>query len=407
MGLSDSQGEAMSLFKKGKNIFISGPAGTGKSYLINVIYNNARMNVQVCATTGCAASLLQKVKAKTIHAWSGMGIGVGSTKDVISRIRTNKKIVSNWKSVDILIIDEVSMLSAKTINLLDDIARALRNIPSPFGGIQIILVGDFYQLPPIGNPHDPLTSAFCFESERWSTLIDDVVELSTCFRHVDSVYAKIMNEIRVGVLTKTSNDILKSKVGKHGNHDNCIIYPNRYQVNRVNNERLKKLDESTSHVYVPMCTDPFQLSRYEEVELRVGAIVMCTANIETSGANYIVNGSSGKVISFRDGFPLVLFKNGASRLMTTHEFPTDIDDIYVRHIPLMLSWAITIHKSQGITLENAEVDAGSGIFECGQTYVALSRLKTLDGLHLSAYNVKKVKVNRKVKQFYNDLGKLC
>ena len=404
MGLSESQGEAMSLFKKGRNLFISGPAGTGKSYLIDVIFNNAHKKVQVCATTGCAASLLQKVQAKTIHAWSGMGIGVGSTQDVISRIKTNKKIVTHWKSTDVLIIDEVSMLSAKTINLLDDIARSIRKTDLPFGGIQVVLVGDFYQLPPIGNPRDPLTSAFCFESERWGSLIDDVIELSTCFRHVDSLYAKIMNEIRVGVLSKTSNEILKSKVNKTTEHDHCIIYPNRYQVNKVNEYRLRQLDETTRHVYKPMCLDPFPLSRYEPVELRVGARVMCTANIDTSGTNYIVNGSPGKVISFKDGYPVVVFKNGAMRVMTRHEFPTDIDDVYVRHIPLMLAWAITIHKSQGITLESAEVDAGSGIFECGQTYVALSRLKTLDGLHLSAYDVRKVKVNRKVKQFYGSLG---
>jgi ATP-dependent DNA helicase PIF1 len=235
-------------------------------------------------------------------------------------------------------------------------------------------------------------------------LIHDVIELSTCFRHVDSLYAKIMNEIRVGILSKTSNDILKSKVNKRMNHDHCIIYPNRYQVNKVNEHRLRQLDESSKHVYNPMCTEPFQLSKYEDIELRVGARVMCTANIETSGSNYIVNGSPGKVVSFRDGFPVVVFNNGAMRVMTTHEFPTDIDDVYVRHIPLMLAWAITIHKSQGITLESAEVDAGSGIFECGQTYVALSRLKTLDGLHLSAYDVRKVKVNRKVKQFYKSLN---
>jgi len=404
MILSDSQQHGLDLFRQGKNLFISGPAGTGKSHLINMMHKECldSKTIQVCATTGCAASLLQSIGAKTIHSWSGIGAGTGTSRDVISRIRTNKKIVKQWKKINILIIDEISMLSAKTLNLLDDVARTLRGTPSSFGGIQLVLTGDFYQLPPIGNTRDPLSCAFCFESERWNDIIEDVVELNKCFRHVDPLYAKIMNEVRIGVISKKHHEILKSRVIKCERGDTrCIIYPNRYQVDRVNTTRLNELDAETKQVYAPICSEPrYPITRHQILELRIGAEVMCTANIDTHSSNYIVNGSLGKVVSFSDNLPIVLFRNGVRRMIGHHEFPTDMDDVHVLHIPLMLAWAITIHKSQGITLENAEIDAGSGIFECGQTYVALSRLKTLDGLYLSGYNVSKIKVNKKVKEFY-------
>jgi ATP-dependent DNA helicase PIF1 len=406
MILSESQQIGMDLFKSGKNIFISGPAGTGKSHLISEIYKECRGDIQVCATTGCASSLLQSVGAKTIHSWSGIGTGVGSSRDVISRINTNKKIVKQWKKINILVIDEISMLSAKTFGLLDDVARSLRNNTLPFGGIQLILTGDFYQLPPVGNQRDPLSSAFCFESDRWGSTIDNVVELTTCFRHVDPLYATIMKEVRIGVISKKNNEILKSRVTKYDKDDiHCIIYPNRYKVDRINSKRLNELDPDTQHVYTPICSDSrYDVHRHEPIELRVGAEVMCTANIETFGVNYLVNGTQGKVVSFRDELPVVSFRNGITRVIGHHEFPTEIDDVQVIHIPLMLAWAITIHKSQGITLESAEIDAGSGIFECGQTYVALSRLKTLDGLYLSGYDVSKIKVNKKVKRFYKEIS---
>ena len=406
MILSKSQQRGMELFKEGKNIFISGPAGTGKSHLISEIYKECRGNIQVCATTGCAASLLQCVGAKTIHSWSGIGSGVGSSRDVISRINTNKKIMNQWKKINILVIDEISMLSAKTFTLLDDVAKSIRSNPYPFGGIQVILTGDFYQLPPIGNQNDPMSCAFCFESERWGSTIDQVIELTTCFRHADELYATIMNEVRIGVMTKKNNDILKSRVTKcDKDHPHCIIYPNRYKVDRLNNDRLHKLDPETQHIYTPISSNPrYNVHRHEPVELRVGAEVMCTANIETFGVHYLVNGTPGRVVAFRDELPVVSFRSGITRVIGHHEFPTEIEDVHVIHIPLMLAWAITIHKSQGITLQSAEIDAGSGIFECGQTYVALSRLKTLDGLYLSGYDVSKIKVNKKVKRFYKELS---
>ena len=435
--LSDEQEAALDEFRQGRNIMISGPAGTGKTFVIREMVADAQRRgkkIQVCATTGCAAVLLKIKGTKTVHSWSGIGLGTGSLDAIVKKVSTNRNKKKPWRETDILIIDEVSMLSARLLRILDEVGQACRSSRAPFGGLQIVLSGDFYQLPPVGEEDDPESLAFCFESELWDQLIESTILLTRIYRQHDDQYAKILNQIRVGRMTKSSHTALLSRVGAECKYElkPTILYPRRRSVDALNSRELAKLDGAESMTFSMTACLPQsateadkkargQLSEAvasreetflknnvladQRLDLRVGAQVMCVANIDMEGDNPVVNGSQGIITGFSDGLPVVRFVGGFTRTVGWHEWVSEtVPGVGVRQIPLILAWAITIHKAQGVTLEVAEVDAGSGIFECGQTYVALSRVKSLEGLFLRAYDVRRIKVNRKVKEYYESLA---
>jgi ATP-dependent DNA helicase PIF1 len=418
------------------NVLLTGPGGSGKTALIKRMVEEgeaAGKNVQVCALTGCAAVLLGCKGAKTVHSWAGVGLATGPHGKVVDKVIKSKHKSSGWKKVDVLIIDEISMMSKKLFNILDSIGRKVRGIPDiPFGGIQVVFSGDFYQLPPVGDRDDEETSAFCFESDNWKSTFDKTVQLTTIFRQTDLKYTKILNQIRVGKLKKSSYETLMTHVGKEIPEDSIIkptiLFPKRRDVDLINSAEMSKLkDEShTFELSTDIVLTPAermsvaQISDAQrEMELRFltnniradktlvlkkGAQVMCVANIDMEGPYPIVNGSQGIIVDFMNKLPLVLFNDGQQRIIGYHEWKSEnVPGLGVKQIPLILAWAITIHKAQGVTLEMAQIDAGSNIFECGQTYVALSRVKSLEGLYLTAFNPQKVKVNRKVQKYYESL----
>ena len=438
MSLSEDQTKAMSGFISGENILITGPGGSGKSYLIKLIKENAESsgkNIQVCAMTGCAAVLLQ-CKAKTIHSWGGIGIGSGHPKDIIKRVVQNKHKKKAWKTVDVLVIDEVSMMSKKMFDMVDAIARTTRGKKdAPFGGIQVVLSGDFYQLPPIGEQCDEDSTAFCFESEKWEECITKIIQLTTIYRQRDTVYKKILNQIRIGKVTPSTIDYLSKRVNVVMTHDivPTILYPTRKQSDDLNNKEYKKLttDEFVFEVHIidnavnlkeeqkkvrQHCGIEYVESEVAHLtnsvladkllKLKVGARVMCIANIDQDSDMPIVNGSQGIVTTFTENgtIPVVKFQNGSVRQIGHHSWNSEhVPGLSIAQIPLIYSWALTIHKSQGVTLDAAQIDAGSRIFECGQTYVALSRVKDISGLYLTAFNYRYIKVNKKAKEFYERL----
>lgn len=434
--LSKEQQQAMDSFIQGKNIFLTGPGGCGKSHLIRHFKMHAERNqkhIQVCAMTGTASALLQ-CKAKTIHAWGGIGMASGLITDIVKRVTQNPYKVKVWRTVDILILDEVSMLSKKIFEVIDTIARIAKNKRTlPFGGIQVVLSGDFYQLPPVGDEEDPGSREFCFESDRWKECMDHVHVLQTIFRQTDDAYKKILNQIRVGKISTNTITKLKQRVCPYDLENTpTLLYPTRARADTFNTVEYAKLTEteyqydievvhqtetlnaqqkkirmewSTSQMEYETTQLVQSLMVVQSLKLKIGTRVMCVANIDPDQFT-IVNGSQGLVIGVQGEFsyPLVKFHNGIIRLIVPHVWNSEtIPGLTIRQIPLIYAWAITIHKAQGITLDTARIDAGSRIFECGQTYVALSRVRTLNHLYLCEFEPSNIRVNRKVKQFYEHL----
>jgi len=434
--LSDEQQLAYDKYIQKKNIFITGPGGTGKSTLIKLIKEDAikrSINIQVCALTGCAAVLLQ-CKAKTLHSWASIGLGNGTIESILNKIVKNKKAVCLWREIDILVIDEISMMSQKIFELLDAIGKKLRKNRNPFGGIQLIFSGDFYQLPPVGNKDEPETSKFCFESEFWfeTFKLEDHIQLKKIFRQNEGIYQKILNEIREGKIKRSSNNLLLENVNKKIPENILIkptkLFPTRNKVDNINNNEMNNLSENQIEYEIKYHTnldiseqELQQKARYtkedienelkylksnlrcdEKLKLKIGAQVMCIVNKELPNGDMICNGSQGIVIKIQEnGLPVIKYQTGYEMIMDYHIWCSEtIPGIGVSQIPLILAWALTIHKSQGSTLDIAEVDVGEDIFECGQTYVALSRVKSLEGLYLTSFDVTKVKINKKVQDFY-------
>lgn len=449
MTLSKEQQYAFDKFTEGHNLFISGPGGVGKSYLIERMVKHAEDNnilCQVTALTGCATVLLG-VKARTIHAWSGIKFMNATVTDesIINRISRNRILSTRWKKVKILIVDEVSMMSVRMFELLNNLGQTIRRSMKPFGGIQVIFTGDFYQLPPV-CPQEEVR--FCFESSQWNDAFtkENHIELKTFFRQCEPEFIKILMEVRKGELQEESIETLISFVGKEKSKDECItkIFPTRNKVDTINRIMFDKLP-GEKHVFKSKrCNDEryyrvisgkeelieieqevilrceelnpemskreldSMVSNYniiEELELKKGALVMLTINIDVERG--LVNGSQGIIMGFDDvdGTPIVKFSNRQVRTIRlnyyqNHEFPTHV----IKQIPLCLAWALTIHKTQGATLEQIEVDIGSSVFEYGQTYVALSRVKTMEGLYLTNFDPKKIRANPKVKGFYSKLA---
>ena len=425
MDLSPSQQLAFEKYLARKNAFITGPGGTGKTFLIKHINQHALnrgKKIQICALTGCAAVLLA-CKAKTLHSWAGIGLMRRPDQEIATSIALNTFKRRRWRNVDILVIDEVSMMSKRLFELLDIIGRKVRNSQEPFGGIQVILSGDFYQLPPIGDIDHPGSELFCFESDKWSAYMEHQVELTTNFRQTDKLFKKILNQIRVGRMYKSSYEILRQCLNKPCSHEiqPTILYPRKYLVDKANQDRLRGITEEsitftaktltldvTKQITTRMLTDEEKYIKgsgvFEiELVLKIGAQVMCICNLDLD--NSLCNGSLGKIISFSPlGFPIVRFLNGVEREITRHTWESEtIPGFGVSQIPLILAWACSIHKAQGATLDMAEVDVGSKIFECGQTYVALSRVRDLEGLYLSSFDPCKIKVNCKVQDFYDSI----
>ncbi len=448
MLLSEEQQIALDKFKRGENLFITGPGGTGKTFLIKELINNCSKKIQVCALTGCAAILLQ-CNARTIHSWSGIKLANGDIEDIVESIVNNKYQRKTWRSTQVLIIDEVSMMSKKIFDLLNIVAKTCRHNIKPFGNMQIIFLGDFYQLPPVNKSDDEDNNKFCFESEEWFNVFpkNNHILLTKIFRQEDTEYKNILMNIRKGIFDSNTKEILdkrKIKFDKDDKEqDNIIkIFPLKIKVDRVNITNFLKLkgEEYNSDIIIkkdvkemidsgkPIAdkyiesykrASPKQIDfeinyirgnspSVNELKLKVGARVMCIINLDMD--NEICNGSQGIVENIVNDSEnnmkiiLVKFDNGIKKEISKHGWQSEVyPNIVMYQFPLVLAWAITIHKIQGATLDKAIMDIGDSIFEYGQTYVALSRIKKLEGLYLTALNINKIKVNPVVNEFYKKI----
>ena len=434
--LSERQQEAFMKYKSGYNIFITGAGGSGKSEIIKRIYNDAKsanVNIQVTALTGCAAAILN-CKGRTIHSWSGMGISNFEPEQMYERIKKNKYAREEWLQTDILIVDEVSMMSAKMLDVLNYVGKKVRKNSLPFGGIQVIFSGDFYQLPPIEKKEARVK--FCFQSEHWSEIFarENHVVLDTVFRQADSVYRNILNDMRKGVLTRESEEILLTRVDilpEDSEIEPTKLFPVRYKVDEINKKKMNELtSESVFFELIQSKKTKYNISpqeiehelKYLEstiicdsiIELKKNAQVMCVINIKDPDTKELIiyNGSQGIVVDFvingmGKTVPVVKFNNGRTMVINYNTWESEkYAGISISQIPLVLCWAMTIHKTQGCSLDMAEIDIGSSIFECGQTYVALSRVRSLDGLFIKSFDPNKIRINKQVFKFYESLEAL-
>lgn len=382
---------ALNILKSWRNVFLTWQAGSGKTYVINQYIDwlwSSDINVAVTASTGIAATHIWGI---TIHSRSGIGIKNHLTWRDLERISERENIYKQVSKAKVLIIDEISMLSAGTIDMIDDVCQHIRRSPFPFGGLQVIFIGDFFQLPPVmGRGDNDDTKRFAFASKARKSL-----ELVTCYletqhRQSDNIFSDILNKLRVGEIDKEALTALESRLHYDVDHPNLVkLYTHNVDVDRINNEHLIKLEgDMVAHTAQGEWDKKLvwniikSMLPPETLMLKKGASVMFVKN---NAQKWYVNGTTWTVIDFDLSWvPIVETKEGytikAEHETRSIESATEIV-AQVKHIPLKLARAITVHKSQGMTLDAAEIDL-SKVFEPWQAYVALSRIRSLDGLKL-------------------------
>ncbi len=392
--MSMTQQQALAILDAGHSVFLTGPAGSGKTFVLNQFIREARedgKSVAVTASTGLAATHLG---GNTIHSWAGIGIADELHDRMIRDMSKSRKDQIN--KADVLIIDEVSMLHDFRLDMIEELCRKVRDKDKPFGGLQIVLSGDFYQLPPI-NRSDSKQGGFVVESNAWDALEPVVCYLSEQHRQDNDELLEILTAMRANDLRRRHAEALLAKKSVRTPFDDPVteLYTKNINVDMVNQEKLDAM-EGELHEYEmtstgrkggveslkKSCLSP------ETLQLKKGAFVMFVKN---SSEKRYVNGTLGTVVGFTkddDAFPIVETKEG--RKITAEPDTWELRDgekkiASISQIPLRLAWAITVHKSQGMTLDAAHIDL-SNAFVPGMGYVALSRVKSLDTLSLAGLN---------------------
>lgn len=398
-----TQAQALTILKTGANVFLTGEPGAGKTHTIRTYISYLRehgIEPSITASTGIAATHLHGM---TIHAWSGLGVKQSLDAYDLDALSTKEYLVRRLLAAKVLIIDEVSMLGADTVSMVDVICRTLRGNPEPFGGLQVIFVGDFFQLPPINTRG--AAPQFAYQSPSWKRL-----KLITCYlteqhRHEDSALRILLSAIRTNSVDDSHHDTLISCAQKTVISESATqLFTKNVSVDALNEQKLlalrgkEELFMMTTKGNATLveglkkgCLSP------EALRLKKDAVVMCTKNNPQAG---FANGTLGTVVGFEPGtrYPIIETKGGARITMVPMEWVVEEDGkikASITQIPLRLAWAITVHKSQGMSLDAAHMDL-SDVFEYGQGYVALSRIRTIAGLSLRGYNQRSLEVHPEI-----------
>ncbi|NCN07420.1 AAA family ATPase [Candidatus Falkowbacteria bacterium] len=396
------QKTAFNILKLGQNVCLTGPAGSGKTYLLNKYINYLKSKgvaVGVTASTGIAAT---HMNGMTIHSWSGMGVHDSISNKEMRKILKKRHLVNRLKSAKVLIIDEVSMLHSFQLDLINQICRRFKNDDRPFGGIQVIMCGDFFQLPPVSNTQEK--SNFISESDIWQNMDLKICYLDEQHRQEDKTLIKILNGIR----SNTCDQKLISKLeinssNSEFNTDTTKLYTHNIDVDSINELELNNIagktfcysmryngKEALAEALKKGCLAP------EKLYIKKGAKVMFVKNNFEAG---YVNGTLGYVVDFsEEGFPIV--ETYSDKQIVAAPMSWIIEDegsikAEIVQIPLRLAWAITVHKSQGMSLDSAEIDLSKSFVQ-GMGYVALSRVRTLSGIKLKGINKMALRVNEEV-----------
>jgi ATP-dependent exoDNAse (exonuclease V) alpha subunit len=398
-----TQERALEILKTGANVFLTGEPGSGKTYVINayIAYLEAcKLKVAVTASTGIAATHIGGI---TIHSWSGIGPRDTLTRYDLDHLASTKKYVDRIKKAHVLVIDEISMLDARLIDMVNIVCKTIRESGEPFGGLQVIFVGDFFQLPPITRNGEMVH--YAFESRGWEEAKPLVCYLSEQYRQDDELLLSLLKSVRRNEVEEEHFTLLQEQKEIGFEHiEPTKLYTHNADVDSMNVSKLKALtgmvrkfqmsgrgNKQLQQNLVKNCLSP------ELLELKEDAMVMCTKNNFEAG---YVNGTLGRVVGFdlTDGYPIIETADG--RTLTIKPTTWGVAEegkvlAEIEQVPLRLAWAITIHKSQGMSLDAAEIDL-SKAFVFGQGYVALSRVRTLTGLKMLGMSPTALRVDPKI-----------
>lgn len=403
-----TQQEALDILKLGHNVYLTGSAGSGKTYVLNEYIDYLRthdIGVGVTASTGVAATHINGI---TINSWSGLGIRTALDDNDIKELLKRRYLRKRFSTTQVLVIDEISMMPSYMLDMIDRICQAFKDSDEPFGGMQVVLCGDFFQLPPVNRSSS--TYNFVYKSKSWESLDIRVCYLEKEYRQEDKQFLHILSEIRRNNISKPSIKVLAARMYRRVSNITTRLYTHNSDVDAINEEELSKLPghlheylmdgkgtEYLVDIMKKSCLAPAHL------KLKVGAVVMFVKNNFEKG---YVNGTLGTVADFnKKGYPLVLTSNGEYVEVSSSDWTIEEDGevkARISQLPLRLAWAITIHKSQGMTLDGAEIDLGKP-FVPGMGYVALSRVRSLQGISLKGLSHKALVVNDEIVEYDKQL----
>lgn len=423
--LSKTQKKAFERFKKGESLLILGSAGTGKSQITKTFYkwitNNQQKTMYLTSTTGISA---YNIGGITINSFMGIGTGELSVETLIRRLKYKTSIKNRIKMTDILVIDEISMMSASVFEKINHICQILKRSNKPFGGIQIILTGDLLQLETIFNTTTTLNNKsgdnrLIIESELFKKMFTkSTIVLQENFRQkTDTKYIDILMRIRKGLQNEEDIKTLQTRLLDTDNNSLIHLVSSNKKAQLINSKQLNKIksddiifecqfsrygNTETCDLLEKELLTQFSQRGIDVIKLRKGCRVLLIKNLDISLG--LVNGSIGTVKDFINNKVVVEFDNGVTEHIGKIEWELEIDNskIVATQIPFMLAYSITIHKSQSLSLDKAILDLAD-CFCNHMVYVALSRVRSLEGVYLHSFNPKKITVNEKLLDFINEI----
>ena len=412
--LNREQTKVMDLALAGHNVFLCGSGGTGKTFTVNKLFNimSLTRKVALTCTTGMACKLYDS--AITIHSFAGLINARMNVETLIKSVHSKESCLTRWKMTEVLIIDEVSQLSRRTFETINYIAQGVRGVDKPFGGMQVLAIGDFTQLPAVSNDLDK--GEYCFESPLWKIMFCHNIQLSVVYRQEQKDFIDVLNEIAVGELSESAVHFLNELSSKTLNESdfdlNFIphIFCTNFDAKFYNMEQLMKLPGKMKQYVSIDTTEPAKLDKATLAEnylnLKVGSPVMLLYNLSSK----LTNGTQGKIEALEDDGPTVNFEEVGLTVKlqrcTWFAYKAGTTDVLGQRsqFPLRLAWGFTAHKVQGQTLQAAVVHSGNE-FVPGQLYVACSRVSKKEGLKIVGFNRKKlIKQDPRVKDFYANLS---
>lgn len=405
------QRQALAVMSAGQSVFLTGPPGAGKTYVLNEfirLSQRRHKTIAVTASTGIAAT---HIGGTTIHSWSGLGVRESISEWDRERLLATDRLIKRYNAADILVIDEISMLHGRRLDMVNEACKLLRKDDAPFGGLQVILVGDLFQLPPVNRGNELVD--FAHTSDAWQELNPKICYITEQHRQDESDgLLDLLNAMRRGDVNELHEMMLTERLGVKPTADVVVtrLYAHNADVESINQKHLAAIDSSTKMFVMQTkgtAAKVEQLAKSvlapERLELKKGAEVMFVANNYAQG---FANGSRGHVVDFKDNLPIVEIASNERQIkVEPHTWMLEEDGrkkAEVSQLPLRLAWAITIHKSQGMSLDAAEIDL-SRSFTPGMGYVALSRVRSLEGVYLGGINQMALAMHPQIYTFDNQL----